>query len=518
MLESCEYHLQYGLLSTKYEKETDVMNTLLVYPRYPETFWSFGHALRYIGKKAAFPPVGLLTVAAMLPEDWNLKLIDLNVVPTLKNDDLEWADHVFISAMSVQIESVKSVVRQCLEHDKTIVAGGPHFTSQPRLHPDVHHLVLNEAEITLPRFLDDLQNGRPERVYESGEWADVNTTPVPAWNLINFKNYASMCIQYSRGCPYDCDFCDITVLYGRKPRTKSPGRIIGEMNDLYDRGWRGGVFFVDDNFIGNKKLIKNELLPAVTQWMKKKKYPFAFNTQASVNLSQDDELIHSMVEAGFQTVFIGIETPNENSLIECGKLHNTRSNLLDDVKKLHSSGLQVQGGFIVGFDSDSADIFKRVSAFIEESGIVTSMVGMLSALPGTKLYKRLKNENRITEEASGNNTDFTTNFLPKMDYKALVDGYKKLVNDLYKPDVYYRRVRKFLKNYKFTPKSRGTLSRSNMRALVLSVYKLGIKKGVRRHFWKLIAWTTVRRPRMLPLALTFAIYGDHFMRYFKIAT
>jgi len=493
------------------------MKVLLVYPKYPDTFWSFAHALRFIGKKASLPPMGLLTVAAMLPKHWSLKLVDLNVSP-LRDEDILWADYVFLSGMTVQKPSVKKVIARCLELDRKVVGGGPLFTAESQNFPEVHHLVLNEAELTLPQFLQDVENGTPKAVYRSTEWADVTTTPVPLWDLIDFKNYATMCIQYSRGCPYDCEFCDITVLYGRRPRTKTAANVIRELDAIYERGWRGGVFFVDDNFIGNKKRIKQELLPAMIRWMKEKDYPFGFETQASINLAEDDELIDLMVEAGFDTVFIGIETPDKESLIECGKFHNAKTDLLANVKKLHSLGLQVQGGFIVGFDSDKRDIFTRISKFINESGIVTSMVGLLNAPPGTKLYKRLIKENRIIKEMTGSNTDFSTNFLPKMDYKVLVEGYKKLISDIYKPEPYYNRVRTFLRNYRFVHKFNGGFSKTHLRGFVMSIYKLGIKKGVRRHYWKLLIWTIFRRPRMIPLAVRLAIYGSHFMRHFEIAT
>jgi len=493
------------------------MSILLVYPRYPETFWSFRHALRYIGKKASFPPMGLVTVAALLPRQWRLKLVDLNV-SSLKSEDILWADYVFISAMSVQKPSAEQVIEYCAELNRPVVAGGPLFTSLPQQFPAVDHMVLNEAEITLPRFLHDLERGRPQPFYESPEWADIGASPAPLWNLVDFKHYASMCIQYSRGCPYDCDFCDITVLYGRAPRIKPVDNILRELDALYRLGWRGGIFFVDDNFIGNRKQLKSELLPAVIQWMRQKKYPFHFQTQASVNLANDEALMNLMVEAGFNAVFVGIETPDKDSLVACGKLHNTRVNLLDNVKKLQASGLQVQGGFIVGFDSDKHDIFNRMSAFINESGIVTSMVGLLNALPGTKLYKRLVKENRILTDDSGNNTDFSLNFLPKMDCKALIDGYRKILSDIYKPDAYYRRVRTFLRNYKLRTKFNTRFSPKYFRALVMSFYKLGLRRGVRRHFWRLMMWTMVRKPRLLPLAITLAIYGDNFRRYFQIAT
>jgi len=423
---------------------------------------------------------------------------------------------VFISAMFIQKESVSKLIKQCVQLNRKIVAGGPLFISEWEQYPEVDHLVLNEAEITLPQFISDIRQGRPQPVYRSSRYADLSATPVPLFDLIRLKHYASMNIQYSRGCPYDCEFCDITVLFGHTPRTKSVEQVLLEMNTLYDYGWRGNVFFVDDNFIGNKKRLKQDLLPAIIEWNKKRKYPFHFNTQASINLAQDDILIKLLVKAGFRTIFVGIETPNEESLLECGKVHNTRVDLLNDVKKLQAAGLQVQGGFIVGFDNDKTDIFSRMNHFIEKSGIVTSMVGLLNALPGTKLYDRMKKDNRIIEKGTGNNTDYSTNFLPKMDYTALIEGYKKLVKEIYTPEEYYKRIKTFLRNYKLpSTSSKLNFSFAHIRALWMSFFKIGLKKGVRRHFWKLMLWTALRKPRCIPLALTFAIYGHHFSRYFN---
>ncbi|PIW69340.1 MAG: B12-binding domain-containing radical SAM protein, partial [Ignavibacteriales bacterium CG12_big_fil_rev_8_21_14_0_65_30_8] len=294
------------------------MKILLVYPTYPDTFWSFKHALKFVSKKASFPPLGLLTVAALLPKDWNKKLIDMNA-SQLTNDDILWADFVFKSAMSIQSESADEVIQRCKKLNAKIVAGGPLFTSSPELYQNVDHLVLNEAEITLPWFLNDLNNGTLKQKYTSEDWANITTTPLPDWNLISMKNYTSMNVQYSRGCPFDCDFCDITVLYGRRPRTKTKEQVIAELDILYFAGWRGPVFFVDDNFIGNKVKLKKEILPAIAEWMVLRKSPFFLNTEASINLADDEKLMQLMVKAGFEAVFIGIETPNEESLVECNK-------------------------------------------------------------------------------------------------------------------------------------------------------------------------------------------------------
>ena len=324
------------------------MKILLVYPQYPDTFWRFKYALKFISKKAAFPPLGLLTVAAMLPKSWEKKLIDMNVRP-LKDIDIKWADLVFISSMSIQKRSTEEVISRCKKLDVKVVAGGPLFTTEYNEFDEVDYLVLNEAELTLPPFLEDLKKGSPKHLYTTNQWADMSQTPVPLWELVNIKDYASMNIQFSRGCPFNCEFCDIVFLYGRIPRIKSKGQIIAELEKLYSLGWRGGVFFVDDNFIGDKKRLKKDILPAIIEWMRSKKYPFTFNTETSINLADDEELMDKMVEAGFDSVFVGIETPNDDSLAECGKFQNRGRDLIASIKKIQRFGLQVQGGFIVGF-------------------------------------------------------------------------------------------------------------------------------------------------------------------------
>ena len=309
------------------------MNILLVYPEYPDTFWSFKHALKFVSKKASFPPLGLLTVASMLPKDWDKKLIDMNAAK-LKDEDILLADYVFISAMSIQSESADEIIHRCKSLGTKIVAGGPLFTSTPGNYKEVDHLVLNEAEITLPQFLHDVNAGEPKHKYTTKEWADIAATPLPLWDIVPLKNYTSMNIQYSRGCPFDCDFCDITVLYGRKARTKTKEQVISELDALYFSGWRGPVFFVDDNFIGNKGKLKREILPAIAEWMVKRKNPFYLNTEASINLADDEKLMHMMVKAGFEAVFIGIESPNDDSLVECNKPQNRNRDLIASIKKI----------------------------------------------------------------------------------------------------------------------------------------------------------------------------------------
>jgi radical SAM superfamily enzyme YgiQ (UPF0313 family) len=490
------------------------MKILLVYPKYPDTFWSFKYALKFISKKAAFPPLGLLTVAALLPPEWELRLVDLNIAP-LKDQDVQWADYVFLSAMSVQRESAISVIGRCQDLGKKVVAGGPLFTASHDEFEGVDHFVLNEAEITLPPFLNDLRNGRAMKYYTTKEWADVTTTPVPLWELANLRHYSTMNIQYSRGCPYDCEFCDITVLYGRVPRTKTKEQILAELDNLIANGWKSDVFIVDDNFIGNKPKLKQEILPALIRWMKGKNYPFALSTEVSINLADDEELMRMMVQAGFDAVFVGIESPNEESLIECRKIPNKNRDLLASVKKIHQFGLRVNGGFIVGFDSDPATIFQRLVDFIQESGIVTAMVGLLNAPRGTRLYQRLTAEGRILKLFSGDNTDSSTNFDPRMGIDALQAGYRNILKSIYSPKQYYARVKQFLKDYQPTQARVFRFQMNYVNALLKSMVVLGIVGRERFQYWKLFFWSLFRRPRLFRLAITFSIYGFHFRKLFE---
>ena len=487
----------------------EAMNILLVYPEFPDTFWSFKHALAFIHKRATLPPLGLLTVAAMLPSEWDKRVVDLNV-RRLRHKDLEWADCVFISGMVVQKASAKQVIERCRQAGLTVVAGGPLFTSDYASFPDVDHFVLNEAEVTLPRFLEAFRQGRAERIYADTTFPDMKQTPIPAWHLADLRRYASMSIQFSRGCPFNCDFCNVPSLFGHRVRTKPVEQVIAELDSLYAAGWRREVFFVDDNFIGNKHIMKTALLPALIEW-RRKNPDIAFFTEASINLADDAELMELMVKAGFNEVFIGIETPDEASLAECSKHQNKNRNLVEDVKRIQRAGLQVQGGFIVGFDTDLPSIFQRQIDFIQKSGIVTAMVGLLQAPPGTKLYERMKREGRLLGQSTGDNVDGTTNIKPLMNVDTLREGYRRILEHIYSPKHYYKRVRIFLREYKI-PSGAHRLRFPEVMAFFRSLYMLGIIGKERFNYWKLLFWTGFCRPKLFQLAVTLAIYGYHFRK------
>jgi len=485
------------------------MNVLLVYPEFPDTFWSFKHALEFVGKRAALPPLGLLTVASMLPQEWSKRLVDTNV-RSLTKKDLAWADCAFISAMVVQRESARRLIARCKEAGLRIVAGGPLFQIEHEQFEAVDHFILNEAELTLPAFLKDLAQGKAGRMYSSAQYADLRQTPQPLWELLDLRRYSSMSIQFSRGCPFNCDFCNVTALLGHRVRMKTSQQIIAELDGLYARGWRSDIFFVDDNFIGNKPFLKNDLLPALIEW-RKGKTGLVFFTEASINLADDRPLMDLMAEAGFSRVFIGIETPDEDCLAECGKVQNRNRDLVEDVKRIQRAGLQVLGGFILGFDHDRPSIFQRQIEFIQKSGIVTAMVGLLQAPPGTRLYDRMKKEGRLRGESSGDNVDGTTNIIPAMSLESLREGYKEVLQHIYSPKHYYQRIRTLLREYR-PPQTRGRLRFSYVLALVRSFYRLGLVDPGRFHYWQLLFWTQFRRPRLVAEAVILAIYGYHFRK------
>ncbi|MEW6348115.1 MAG: B12-binding domain-containing radical SAM protein [Thermodesulfobacteriota bacterium] len=486
------------------------MKALLVYPAIPDTFWSFKHVMKFISRKAAHPPLGLLTIAGMLPRDWDLKVVDMNV-EDLTDQHIQWADLVFTGAMVVQKDSVRKVIDRCHVLGRKVVAGGPLFSSTPEDYEDVDYLVLNEAELTLQPFLNDLAQGTPRRIYTTEEKPDIRQTPLPRWDLIRLKDYASLSVQYSRGCPFNCEFCDIVHLNGRVPRVKSNDQMIGEFEMIYELGWRGSVFVVDDNFIGNKAKVKS-LLREIIPWQTSRKHPFDLYTESSVNLAEDDELLELMASAGFDSVFLGLETPFEESLKECGKHQNMKMNLIEAVKKIQRHGMEVMGGFIIGFDNDPPNIFERQIKFIQNSGVCKAMIGLLNALPGTRLYERLKKEGRLIEGITGDNCDGSMNFIPKMDVKTLREGYQSVLKSLYSPKQYYQRGLEFLKTYR--PNKFRRLDASQVMAFFKSVVYLGLlDKGKNKlYYWNFVIKAALFHRKAFGTAIAQAIFGYHFRR------
>lgn len=504
-----------GLLSARQEEfplevNGGVMKVLLINPEFPDTYWSFRHALPFEGKRSALPPLGLLTVSSLLPKSWERRLIDLNV-RSLRSSDIEWADMVMATAMLVQKDSLKRVIQRCKATGKRVVVGGPYVSTTLDELPEADHIFVGEAETTLPEFVDDLRRSTTRRTYQAAGRPPLSITPVPDFGIADLKLYSGMSVQYSRGCPFNCEFCDIIEIYGRVPRTKSNQQMLTELDTLRDLGWHGTVFIVDDNFIGNKKNVRR-LLPELADWQKRHGYPFTMITEASVNLAEDEPLLDSMRSAGFRRVFLGIETPIEESLKEAQKSQN-RGNLLDSVKKIQSYGIEVMAGFIVGFDNDPEDIFERQIKFIRESAIPLAMVGILSALPDTQLWRRLKQEGRLLNESSGNNTNCQINFVPKMDPARLITGYQSIMRTIYESSEYYQRA---LDSLKRTTQNSSEPNRfgifSGTAAFIRIALKLGVLDRERKEFWRYLAHILLENRHRLVEGLRLAAMGYHFRK------
>ncbi len=489
------------------------MNTLLVYPEFPDTFWSFRHALAFAGKKASFPPLGLLTLSTMLPPSWNRRLVDMNV-RSLTLADIKWADVVMASAMYVQKDSLRQVIDLSKAHGKKVIVGGPYTSMAIEDLKAADHIFVGEVEPTFAGFLDDLSHGEAKRVYESQTRPSLELTPVPDFGLAEMHQYSDMSVQYSRGCPFNCEFCDIIEIYGRVPRTKSNAQMLAELDELLRLGWRGDVFIVDDNFIGNKKNVR-KLLPELSDWSARNRYPFSFITEASINLADDDELLRQMRSANFRQVFIGIETPVSESLKEAQKGQNMRRDLVDSVRRVQSFGMEVMAGFIVGFDNDPDDIFERQIEFIRESAIPIAMVGLLAAIPATQLWRRLEREGRLTgEDHTGSNTDCNLNFVPKMDPNVLIEGYKSIVRNIYDPGEYYDRALVSLRQVEreHTPEMSGGISRKDIATFVRIIAALGVRDRFRGEFWHFMKRVIFEHREKIEEGLTFAALGYHLRK------
>ena len=465
------------------------MNALLIYPEFPDTYWSFKHALKFLGKRAAQPPLGLMTVAALLPKAWNKRLVDTNV-ERLRDRDLAWADVVMLSAMHIQRDSLAAIVERCRARGLRTVVGGPIASSLSTDELKADHVVIGEAESLIADLVRDLEQGTAKPVYQAAERPEMSSSPLPDLSLIKMHRYSTMAVQYSRGCPFNCEFCDIIEIYGRRPRTKSVAQVLAELDQLRAAGWREAVFIVDDNFIGNKARAK-ELCVALAEW-----------------------LMQLMKDAGFVSVFLGIETPDESGLVACNKLQNTRRSLLDSIAAIQSYGMQVMGGFILGFDTDRDDIFDRMVEFIQKSGIPIAMVGLLQAMPGTQLFRRLRNEGRILDVGRGDNTDDKLNFLPNMDATRLVEGYRSVLKRIYSCEAYYERVKLYLSRTHPRSGARQTrqqwLTVGNARAFVTSIVRQGVFGRQRWSYWKFLITVATRYRHCVGAAMTLVVMGHHF--------
>jgi len=493
------------------------MNALLIYPEFPETYWSFKHALKFVGKRAAQPPLGLMTVAALLPESWKKRLVDTNI-ERLREADLAWADVVLLSAMHIQRPSLAAILERCRAHGLRTIVGGPIASSLSFEDLKADHVVIGEAEDLIAEMAREIELGTAKPVYEAAERPEMSSSPLPDLSLIKMRRYSTMAVQYSRGCPFNCEFCDIIEIYGRKPRTKAVAQVIAELDQLRAAGWRETVFIVDDDFIGNKARAK-ELCAALAEWRKRYKVSFVFNTEASLNLADDPELMQMMKDAGFVSVFLGIETPDVSGLIATNKLQNTRRSLLESVAVIQSYGMQVMGGFILGFDTDREDIFDRMVEFIQKSGIPIAMVGLLQAMPGTQLFRRLWKEGRILDVGHGDNTDDKLNFLPHMDAARLIEGYRSVLKRIYSCEAYYERVRLYLNRTHPRPREceagermsrQQWLTRSNARAFLLSIVRQGVFSSQRWSYWRFVLTVATRYRHCVGTAMTLAVMGYHF--------
>lgn len=485
------------------------MNILLVSPKTPATFWSYTHALPFVAKRSANPPLGLLTVAALLPTDWNKRLVDLDVEP-LVDEQIRWADFVLLGGMIVHAESAHQIARRCRALQRPVIAGGPLFTTGHERFPEIEHFVIGEAEELIGDLVDDMRRGSLAAHYRSDRFPPLERTPVPLWDLIDLDDYATMPVQFSRGCPHDCEFCDVIVMNGRIPRTKSPSQILSELDDLRRRGWQGAVFFVDDNFIGDRRRAR-ELLGALIAWREVHVTRMSFLTEATVELAREPEILDLMVRAGFEKVFLGIETPEEESLRECHKVQNLRSGLLESIHTIQKAGLEVMGGFIVGFDHDRPDIFDRQFRFIQRAGVATAMVGILTALPRTRLYQRLRAEGRLLAESRGDNTQAWCNFVPRLGREEVEQGYRDLMRKLYEPTAFYGRARTFLSLHR-SRRRHQRLGLAELRAVLRSMWVLGLREHGRRAYWSFLGDVLLHHRDRFGLAIATAIHGHHFRK------
>ncbi len=500
------------------------MKTLLVYPRFPKSFWSFDKTLELVNLKAQLPPLGIITVAAILPQEWEMKLVDCNV-REITEEEWAWAEVVILSAMIVQKADFAAQIQAAKQRGKLVAVGGPYPTSLPHeaTAAGADFLILDEGEITLPMFVEAIEQGDRSGIFRSnGEKPPVTDTPIPRFDLLELNAYAEMSVQFSRGCPFQCEFCDIIVLYGRKPRTKEPKQLLAELQRLYDLGWRRSIFMVDDNFIGNKRNVKL-LLKELQPWLEERNYPFSFATEASVDLAQDPELMQMMVDCNFGTVFLGIETPDADSLAMTKKFQNNRDPLSESVLTIARAGLRVMAGFIIGFDGEKKGAGQRIVQFVEETAIPTAAFGMLQALPDTALWHRLEKEGRLLSNTSAGDQLQLMNFVPTRPLEDVANEYIHAFWTLYDPLVQLNRIyRHFLvlgeaqkRNYKRRTQSAGSpdINWVNIRALFIVLWRQGIYRKTRLRFWLNLISLAIRYPAVVTNYLSVCGMSEHFMEY-----
>ncbi len=504
------------------------MNVLLIYPLFPKSFWSFEKTLELIGRKAMLPPLGLITVAAILPQTWEFRLRDRNVGP-LSDADWDWADLVVLSGMIVQKDDLLAQVREAKRRNTKVAVGGPYATalSAEVAEAGADYLVLDEGEITLPMLVEAIERGDETGTFRALEKPNVTTTPIPRFDLLDLDAYSEMAVQFSRGCPFQCEFCDIIVLYGRKPRTKEPEQMLAELEYLYQLGWRRSIFMVDDNFIGNKRNVKR-LLRELAPWMAARGYPFALSTEASVDLANDQELLDLMTAAGFGAVFLGIETPDEGSLAVTKKFQNTRDPLSESVHKIASSGLRVMAGFIIGFDGEKTGAGQRIVDFVEKTSIPTAIYSMLQALPDTALWHRLEKEGRLREKSANINQTTLMNFVPTRPLEEIareyVDGFMQLYDPVRFLDRTYRHYRilgaapchaerRRQRQELGLPKAKTPIDWLLLQAFLKLAWRQGVVRQTRWKFWVYL-WQMFRHNRGgIPSYLGVCAQIEHFLGY-----
>jgi len=486
------------------------VRALLVNPAFPNSYWSGRYALSFARRRSLLPPLGLITVAALLPKDWTCRLVDLDVEP-LRDDDLQWADVVMLTGMLVQRPSLHQVLARCRRLGVPSVVGGPYATALPAELDDADHVVVGEGEELVPLLAADLAAGRAQHFYRETEKPDLAAAPLPRYDLLKTDAYHQMSLQYSRGCPFNCEFCDIIVMYGRKPRTKTSTQVIAELEAIRSTGFSGDVFFVDDNFIGNKKAVK-AVLPEIAAWRRRTRPPLEFYTEASMNIADDSELIDLMTGAGFTAVFIGIETPSPEALRETRKMQNLRRDLVEEVHFLQERGLDVWAGFILGFDHDGPESFDQMVQFIQSAAIPYAMVGMLSALPNTPLYKRLEREGRLRPEVPGDQFGLS-NVVTKMPAAQMVAGYRRVLETLYHAEGYFQRCRENLARWKPVPGSPRRLAWRDVASGWRAIRSQGFKGNYRRAYWQFLQWVVRHHPEKISRAIAQAAAGHHYITY-----